>query len=61
MNLETLEISLQSLEERPDPKKLDYLRQEARQLMTVHGISAETYSELLVRFRGVKDSLNEHE
>jgi hypothetical protein len=57
MNLETLERSLQALEERPDHARLADLRQQARVLSQTSRISAQTYSDLLLRLGKVHDQL----
>lgn len=55
--LENLEIQFQSLEERPDPSRLAFCKEQLRAAADVHAISGNVYSEMLMRLRRVRNQL----
>ena len=54
MNSQNLEIAVSSLEDHPDQGKLDYCKQELRNLLAIREISTDAYSQMLARLHGVK-------
>jgi uncharacterized membrane protein len=49
VNRETFDIALSAHDERPEERKAEFLRREARDLLATHQISADVYSRILAR------------